>query len=412
MKILWVSHLLPYPPKGGVMQRSYNLLYQVSKDNEVDFIALSQKSHHVRKGASVEVGKDVLGEFCDVIDVMPIKSDSSIFRKHFNIAAGFVAREPYMVWWLRSKEFRKALAVAIEKTDYDVYYFDTLGLAQYYELVAQKNGVKILNHHNIESQLILRRSKKEKNIFKSFYYSVEAAKRQRYEKQMCPLFDHNVAVSELDRKRLEKITGQLSSSVVANGVDIEYFKPSGIEQKRHRIIFIGGLTFYPNIDAIRFILGEVWGLLKEKFPEVEFYIIGRNPPKDILNAAELDPSIVVTGFVEDIRTLIEEATVYVCPITDGGGTRLKILDALAMGKAIVAHPIACEGIDVTDGKDVLFARTPQEYVDCITQLFYDEKLRNRLGENGRELIVYGYSYESIGKSIRHMMTLLLSNKYD
>ncbi|MCP3928436.1 MAG: glycosyltransferase [Bacteroidetes bacterium] len=397
MKILWISHLLPFPPKGGVMQRSYNLLHELCKYNDIDFLTFYQTAHHALPENLLRTGIDELNKFCNVIGVYPVPGDQYKWKKILNVVAGLLTKDPYMIWWLRDKRFSNALIDAVTKKEYDVYYFDTLGLAQYLHSLPENKGLTVLNHHNIESQLIHRRAKNETNIFRSFYFAMEARKRRKYERNICHQFKHNVVVSHIDKKRLLSITGKISCSEVPNGVDINYFKTTGVKQKENRIIFIGGLTFYPNIAAVRFILKNIWPCLKTQSPSLKFYIVGRQPPKDVRRIAELDQSVVVTGYVDDIRPLMEKSAVYVCPITDGGGTKLKILDALAMEKALVAHPIACEGIDVTDGKDVFLANTPQQFIKKIIQLLDDPIRRTELGNKARYLIESKYSFNSIGK---------------
>lgn len=391
------------------MQRSFNILKEICKYNHVDFLGLYQTAHHVIPENSLEIGMKELSRFCNLLGVYPIPSDHNRLRKIANIAAGFITEYPYMIWWLRNKNFSKAVHEASRKADYDVFYFDTVALAQYLKDHPAGKGVTVLNHHNIESQLMLRRSENERNVLKSLYFLMEGRKREKYERRLCKLFDHNIVVSHLDSKRFKTIFGNITLSVVPNGVDLEYFKPQGFNQENNRIIFVGGLTFYPNIAAVRYILKYLWKPLKKKWPLLQFYIVGRFPPEDVIREAELDPSIIITGYVDDIRPLIEKATVYVCPITDGGGTRLKILDALAMKSALIAHPVACEGIDVTDGSDVILASCPEQFVDRIGQLLCDPNQRKALGEKGRLLIESKYSYDTIGKDFHNTLTGLVEN---
>jgi len=408
MKILWISHLLSYPPKGGVMQRSFNMLRELCRYNDVDFLTFYQTAHHVFPGNSLENGKKEISKLCNLMGVYPVPGDHSRLRKILNIMAGLTTKDPYMIWWLRNSSFLRAVHEASMKGNYDIFYFDTIALSQYLDALTKGKGATVLNHHNIESRLMHRRSKNEKSILKSLYFSMEGKKREKYERQLCPRFDHNIVVSQLDKDRFREINGDLSCSVVPNGVDLKYFKPVGIEQKDNSIIFVGGLTFYPNIAAVRFILRYVWKPLKKKRPFLKFYIVGKFPPEDVRKATESDPSIIVTGYVDDIRPLMEKAAVYVCPITDGGGTRLKILDALAMEKALVAHPVACEGIDVTDGIDVVLANSPEQFVESIDQLLGNPDRRKALGERGRLLIESKYSYEAIGKDFHNTLTCLAS----
>jgi glycosyltransferase involved in cell wall biosynthesis len=131
-------------------------------------------------------------------------------------------------------------------------------------------------------------------------------------------------------------------------------------------------------------------------------VIGQDPPEKLLDLARRDPSYRVHGFVDDVRNYIEEAGIYVCPIREGGGTRLKILDALAMRKPLVAHPLSCEGIDVKDGESVLFATHPAEFRDNILLLLGNKELRNKMGEAGRDLVCKKYSYASIGNKLSQL----------
>ena len=168
------------------------------------------------------------------------------------------------------------------------------------------------------------------------------------------------------------------------------------------MIFVGGLSWYPNVAAVRFIIDEVWSRLEGEIDDVTMTVVGKKPPDWIVDFSKKNSKFSVTGFVDDVRPYMERAAVYVCPISDGGGTKLKILDALAMGKAIVAHPVACEGIDVEDGVNVIFATTPDEYIERIKLLFSDKDYRNLIGDNGRKLIQSKYNFIDIGKKLNRL----------
>lgn len=159
------------------------------------------------------------------------------------------------------------------------------------------------------------------------------------------------------------------------------------------------MNWYPNRNAMLYFARQVWPLLTEAIPDIRITVIGQDPPACLINLANEDKRFKVAGFVDDVRPYINRAMVYVCPIKDGGGTKLKILDALAMGKAIVADPVACEGIDVKDGETVLFADSPADYVKKIKLLFENKDLNKKLGLNGRKLIEDKYSFEKIGRKL-------------
>jgi len=247
--------------------------------------------------------------------------------------------------------------------------------------------------------MMLRRANKEKSILKKIYYYQEGIKILSQEKHYCKKFNLNITCSSIDSKRLSKISPNISVEDIPNGVDINYFRPVGFSQKKHSMIFAGGMSWYPNVAAMKFFVFEVLPRIIKNAPDAHLTIVGRNPPAWLIEHSKQNNNLSVTGFVDDVRPYIEQASVYVCPINDGGGTKLKILDALAMGKAIVAHPIACEGIDVTDQVNICFASSPQEYEEKILELFGNDNLRNEMGNKARLFIERKYDFVQIGKKM-------------
>ena len=397
MRILWLSHLLPYPPKGGVQQRSYNLLREVSRYHEIHFLAFNQRALVPSENVSASVA--ALSEHCRVLDVIPIPSDYSPHSRAILAAQSLMTRAPYTVKWLHSKRFATAVRDAVTATAYDVAHFDTISLAQYKSLLPDIPAS--LTHHNIESAMLLRRVSIEPNVVRRAYFWQEARRLERYESRIAQSFAIHLTCSTLDAARLKAISRGARTAVVPNGVDTRYFDPAPFarQQVPKSVVFAGGLTWYPNVSAVQFLVREIWPRLKRKYPNAQATIIGRQPPDWLSTAATMDRSIHVTGFVDDVRPYMAEAQVYVCPIFDGGGTKLKVLDALAMGVPLVAHPISCEGIDVMAERNVLLATTPDEFVEQIGRLFDDQGLRERLSRSGRDLAVRQYDFDSIGRDL-------------
>jgi polysaccharide biosynthesis protein PslH len=404
MKILWLSHLVPYPPKGGVLQRSYHLLRETARTNEVTLLAFNQSDLMARRFPTVRDGlreaKQALSEFCTSVEFFPIPAEEYPLGKYFLALASLFTRAPYTVNWLHSSHFRSHLKHALESRNYDTVHFDTISLAPYIRLLS--SCPTVLDHHNIESHMMLRRAELESNFLKKSYFLQEGHKLARYERQVCPLFDLHITCSELDSERLQKIAPHSRIEEVPNGVDIGYFSPTGNEPLPNSLVFAGGLNWYPNQQAMQFFADEIWPRLKQRIPTVTMDVIGEAPPESLCRVAAVDSNFRVHGFVDDVRPYLDRAAAYVCPISDGGGTKLKILDAFAMAKATVAHPIACEGISATPGRNVLFAISPDEYVDQIVLLLENPVLRREIGNSARQLILNHYSYESIGAKLREL----------
>ncbi|MGS2724295.1 glycosyltransferase family 4 protein [Porticoccus sp. GXU_MW_L64] len=403
-KILWLSHFIPYPPKGGSLLRSYNLINQVAKYHDVYLLSFVQSELLKTMFENESIGKkeafEKLGEICDFVKFIDIPCEKTAFSKYALAFLSLFSKKPYSVLWLKSKAMDAAVLNILKSVKFDVIHFDTISLVPYSELFPPVSAV--LNHHNIESHMMLRRAEREKNILKKYYYYIEGIKLEKYEKNNCSIFNKNLTCSELDTSRLKKLDSRLDVDEVCNGVDVDYFTPDRVNVTDKSILFVGGMNWYPNKSAVLFFINKVWPLLVEECPDVTAHFVGQSPPEQLLKLAELDPRIFVHGFVDDVRPYMNSASVYACPINDGGGTKLKILDALAMSLPIVANPIACEGISVINNESVFYAETEQEYIDTILMLFSDKTKCVKAGEEGRKLIMDKYTYKKIGKKLTNL----------
>jgi glycosyltransferase involved in cell wall biosynthesis len=399
LNILWISHLIPYPPKGGVLQRSYNLIKEVAKHHNVHLLAFNQRAL-LSPGRDMDEAVAALGKICKSVKVLSIPTEGEKYGRYLSYLKSMFTPQAFTISWLQSTEMEKLIEGRLKAFKIDVVHFDTISLAPFsYSIGGCK---KVLNHHNIESTMMIRRARKEPNIFNKAYMYLEGYKIRSYETQVCKSFDVNITCSRQESERLLNQTPQLKIEEIPNGVDLDYFYPLNLKKMDHSLIFAGGMNWYPNRDAMLFFTDKVWPLLKKEIPDIKMTVIGQDPPQKLKNLARNDKNFIVTGFVDDVRPYIDQATVYVCPIKDGGGTKLKILDALAMGKAIVADPVSCEGIDVVDGESVLFTEIPDDYVKSIKRLFDDGALLQKLGNNGRNLILEKYSFINIGRKLSRL----------
>ncbi len=402
MKILWLSHLVPYPPKGGVLQRSFYLLRELSKHHEIDLLAFNQKGliAPLYKGdvaRGLADAQNELSKICNDVKFFDIESDAKPSGKIVLALTSLFSRYPYTINWLRSEAFSKALSEQISRENYDLVHFDTISLDIFRHLIG--NLPCVLDHHNIESHMLLRRSSQEKSLIKKGYFFQEGVRLQRFEKKVCPEYWGHITCSDIDSERLRTLTPKSDIKTIPNGVDTNFFAPKGLEQDEKTLVFVGTMSWYPNIEAVLFICNEIMPRLRLLRPGIQLQVIGANPPEQIKKFALEHDDIHVLGFVNEVRDYIERATVYVCPIMDGGGTKLKILDALAMEKPIIAHHIASEGINVTDGENILLADQADEYAELIVRLMEFPGERVSLGKAARKLALEQYDYTSIGKCL-------------
>ncbi len=207
--------------------------------------------------------------------------------------------------------------------------------------------------------------------------------------------DKVVVVSQADRKALQRLLPGVESAVVPNGVDTSYYFPAGMEKESDTsLVFTGKMDFRPNVDAVLWFGQKVWPLIQEDVPKARFKVVGRDPHPRLRPLREL-PGITVTGYVEDIRPHIAEAGVYVVPLRVGGGTRLKVLEAMSMSKAIVSTSLGCEGIDITPGLELLIADEPRSFAKKAVSLMQDRERRIELGLAARRLVEARYDWQHI-----------------
>ena len=254
---------------------------------------------------------------------------------------------------------------------------------------------KVLNHHNCESAMAHRRARREPNPVKKGYLWLQARKIASLEGAVCHLFEVNTAVSELDARRLRRSNPKAHIHLVENGTDVTYFQPTDSSEVPRSLIFSGTLNWYPNISAIQFFVREIWPLIKQQCPDVRLYVAGNKPSDSLCRWLKQDSNIVVVPSPDDIRPWIERSTVFVCPFLDGGGTKLKILDAMAMAKPVVTTTTGCEGLRVTHRENILVADNPRDFAREVICALDNEPLRRQLGTAGRLLVERHYGWELI-----------------
>ncbi len=412
MKLLWLSHIIPYPPKGGVLQRTYNMIREVSKYHEITLVAFNQagllSASLPDQDDPLEFAKQELLKSVESIHVLAIPEDTVSGGRYLTALKALVRGRAYNMEWLRSPEARQTIANLLSEKSFDAVHIDTVSLCIYADLF---EGFPVaLNHHNFESAMLESRSRTEQNLIKRLYYRHEASRLLNSEVRHCRQANLNVTCSDEDAAAMKSAIGGGEFLSVPNGVDVSYFYPNpSFTVAEKSIVIVGGLSWYPNREAVEYFIREIWPSIKARIPGMSVDIIGRGPTQEMLKLAETDELFRVHGFVDDVRDYLWRAQFYVCPIRTGGGTKLKILDALATGCCIIADPFACKGITVQNGVNVVYAQTPESYVEAILELLDHPEQEARLREAGPELIRNRYSYTGIGKRYAEALDQLVTH---
>lgn len=408
MKVLWLSQNLPYPPKTGVLQRNYNLIREASTFADVHLVAIVKRD--ILPTFDEAVAERELRALCKTVSTVHLSIEQSRAKFLRTVLTSLFTTTPFTANWTDDPALRGAIERAAADGPYDVVFFDTISFAPFRGIV--NAWPMVLNHHNIESHLLERRIAYDRNPLRRFYLGQESRKLQAYEASVAAEFETNLVVSRLDGDRLREICPGARTTVLANGVDVDYFQrrtPQSAVEPGH-LIMVSGMNWFPNRDAVLLMAEKIWPELTKVMPEARLTIVGASPPQAILDLAARDPRVTVTGFVDDVRPYMEKAQVYLCPMRDGGGTRLKILDALSMGIPIVATRMALEGIDVEPETDVLVADEPREFVAQIVRLAGDRELWERLGGNGRRFVERHFAWPVIRQHMEEAFTAAVESR--
>jgi glycosyltransferase involved in cell wall biosynthesis len=395
LKILWLSHFVPYPPKGGCFQRSYNLITRVGARCDLHLIAMRHKAS-THPASEISGARHALLDACRGVEIVDISQATRGVGRLERAAAGLVSGKPFSVTVYQSQEMRARLAEQLARTRFDVVHFDTIGLAEYRDQVGAIPT--LVTHHGAESHMIHRRIQHETNPLRKAFFRFEGAALERYERRMCGTFDVNVVMSDADGRLLSRIAPSARYVAVPNGVDLNYFTPVR-PAREPRIVFAGRLDQYSNRDGLLHFMESAWPLIRAQFPTAVIDIIGHNPFDALTRLAAEDARVKVHGFVPDVRPYFASAMAAICPVRDGGGTRIKVFDALAQGVPLVSTPIGCEGIDVVGEEHVLLATTGEDFARQIGRLFREPALQSRLAANGRRLVEERYSWDALADGL-------------
>jgi polysaccharide biosynthesis protein PslH len=401
MKVLWFSHMVPYPPIGGARQRSFNLLQRVAAAHETHLIAFNLESS---PPATLASHQQELSRYCASVEFWepPVawRSMAWWLRLPFN----FLSAHPYSCESLYSTTLAARLSTLLKSGDLDDIHMDSIDLGLYAPLIMNvpRRARFILNHHNCESAMAERRAQQSNPLARVFLIQ-QASKLRSLESKVAAMADINITVSGHDESLLRAHVPELRATVVDNGTDTDYFRPQPELLQPDTVVFAGSLDWYPNVHGLRRFRAETWPRLRDGRPQLKLLLAGRNPASSVRHWAQTDPSVKLVADPSDIRPCIASGAVFVCPIYDGGGTRLKLLDAMAMGKAIVSTTIGAEGLEVTDGEHLLMADSAEAIAAQIIRLLDNNALRKHLETQAREFVVQRYSWNAIAPRLLRLL---------
>ncbi|MGA7768358.1 MAG: glycosyltransferase family 4 protein [Candidatus Sulfotelmatobacter sp.] len=388
MKILWVKAGGLVPPDTGGKIRSYNILRELARQHSVTFFSF-YAAHD----------SDLHPELKDMFDrvvCMPLRLPApKSLAEMRDYGIRLLSSEPYSITKYCHPEVRHRLHMLLKQETYDVILCDFMVAAGV--IPWDWPTPKVLFTHNVEATIWRRHYEVATNLIWKAISWREWRKMEAAERRYLRLADRVLTVSETDRDAFAPFLDLGKLTVIPTGVDVDYFQPMPVEETANSLVFTGSMDWLPNEDAILYFVDSILPLIKQQCPEVSLEVVGRSPSRKLQALAETEKSIRLTGWVEDIRPFVARGSACIVPLRIGGGTRLKIFEAMAMNKAVISTSVGAEGLPVRSGENILLADTPNDFAESVISLLRDPNQRQRLGSAARALVQQRYSWPTVAE---------------
>ena len=373
------------------------MLKELKREHHVTYLTLDD-------GTATADERARATEYCHELLCIPHQRREK-FTPGFYLELGLnlVSSHPYAIKKYEAAAMSREINELARKDAFDLLVCDFLAPAA--NVPRGLTTPTVLFQHNVEAMIWKRHYEVQTNPVKKAYLYGQWQKMRRFEKEMCRRFDSVIAVSAEDREQMKHEYGAEAVFDVPTGVDTEFFRPSGtVKAKPHSMVFTGSMDWLPNEDAIRYFVREIMPLIKKQVADATLTVVGRNPPPALVDLSKEDPSLIITGRVDDVRPYMESAAAYIVPLRIGGGTRLKIFEAMAMEKPVVSTTIGAEGLPLTDGVELLLADEPAAFADAVIKLFKDSRYAQQLGERAATVVRENHGWRQVTEDFVSLCT--------
>lgn len=381
MKILIVTPSIPYPPYRGDKLRLYNIINILSRNNEITIVTFIKDKNDYTFAEELKK-KGIRVHF---IKIPIIKSLIKYIRFFFS-------KLPLQVLSCQNKKMKEKINFLTKENNYDIVYFHIFTTAQYYTAISNPDTLKVLDLTDAVSLYLTRFLEFVKNPLKKIYFNIEKKRVSKYE-NIASKFDVTFVCSHVDKEYLERKKIDSNFKLFVNGIDKDKFSYRYEKTEKYRIIFTGNMPYFPNRDAVKFFINEIFPIVLKKYPEAKLYIVGKDPTEDIKKMAS--ENVIIKGFVEDLITEYLISEVNIAPIRFGAGTPNKIIEALALGIPTVATSLAVNGFNEEIKKYIFIADSPADFADKIINIFNNINIRTTYMRDVSSRIVDTLNTETI-----------------
>jgi sugar transferase (PEP-CTERM/EpsH1 system associated) len=405
LKILWLNAGLLLPLDKGGKLRTWHLMRHLARRHDITYLSFSEPG----QAAEHRTG---MREVCQQLETVP-RTDPAKGTLPFYVDAAryLVDAVPYAVAKYRSAAYAGRVQQLLQTGSFDAVVCDFL--PPLVNMPRQLPCPAILFTHNVEAEIWRRHVETAANPIARRLLAQQWQRMLRFERDALSRFDLVLAVSDADGDTFQRLyPGALRAPVhvVQTGVDTQYFRPApDMPPRRAHLVFTGSMDWLPNEDGMLHFVRDILPLVRKAEPEATLSIIGRAPTPAVRKLAD-EAGVEVTGRVDDVRPHVAAGSVYIVPLRIGGGTRLKIFEAMGMGKAVVSTTIGAEGLPVTDGADIVIADAPEAFAGAIVSLIRDHSLRSRLENAARQVVVERYDWSAVAEDFEKALMRLKGDR--
>ncbi|MGH7172431.1 MAG: glycosyltransferase [Gemmataceae bacterium] len=396
LRVVMVDEELPYPPTSGKRVRTLNLTLRLARRHRLTYVChRNADADEAQQAADFFAEHDI--ETLVVNRAVPAKSGP---RFYLRLAANLLSPLPYSVATHKSRALRQALGEVARKQRVDVWHCEWTPYAEMLRGIAAER--RVVMAHNVESIIWQRYHETESNPLRRWYIGRQWRKFQRFERRVLGAVERTVAVSDTDAQRFRVDFGVSRVDVVENGVDTAYFQPQARRREPGRLLFLGSLDWRPNLDGVSLLLERVFPAVRAAEPSASLCLVGRNPPETLRRQVARMPGVELHGSVPDVRPYLADCGLLVVPLRIGGGSRLKILEALASGTPVVSTRIGAEGLRLEAGQDLTIVEDIDDLVrELIAAIRQPETLLAQ-AERGREKVLEHYDWDQLAEQLEQV----------
>lgn len=397
LKILLISYDFPYPPSGGSISRDYNLIKQLAKNNEL---------HWINRTITGKISQDYKDEMKKYFEEMTIV-EWNYAQNPAGLLQSLITKTPYIIKRFESETMKRIVSETINKTKFDLILCDHIYLQQYIPDNI-KGKIPIIPNNEDCGFTYYKRMTENSGLLRRLYACSQWKKLLNYEIEVLKKYKVYITTSKKEKELISEYHNEAEICVIENGVDTDYFTEFERSDYSPSIVFTAWFKYYPNAVAAIDFVNNVFPKLRKEIPEIKFYIVGKEPPQKVKDLEKIE-GVIVTGFVDDVREYLRNADAAVIPLQIGGGTRLKILEAMSMKIPVVSTELGAEGLEVEHGKNILIAQNHDDFAQNLIKVIRDKSLSERLSENGRILMEEKYNWEKIGVRLNDFLVSFVKN---